>query len=138
MKSHLNKGFTLIELMIVVIVIGILAAIAYPSYTGYQERGKRLEAQTELLDIAQQLSAYKVAHGSYDNAASASFVTAKIPSTGAENYNVVLTVSVDKHSWTLEATPANSMANTGAITLNSSGQQCWEKISGTCEPWDGR
>src|SRR5690606_6921169 len=93
MKSYINNGFTLIELMIVVVILGILAAIAYPSYTGYQERGKRLEAQTVLLDIAQQLPAYKVAHGNYDNASSAPFVTAKIPSTGTENYSVVLTVS---------------------------------------------
>lgn len=133
-----NNGFTLIELMIVVVILGILAAIAYPSYTGYQQRGKRLEAQTVLLDIAQQLPAYKVAHGNYDNASSAPFVTAKIPSTGTENYSVVLTVSADKHSWSLEAIPANSMINTGALTLNSSGQQCWEKTSGTCEPWDGK
>lgn len=133
-----NNGFTLIELMIVVVILGILAAIAYPSYTGYQERGKRLEAQTVLLDIAQQLPVYKVAHGNYDNASSAPFVTAKIPSTGTENYSVVLTVSADKHSWSLEAIPANSMINTGALTLNSSGQQCWEKTSGTCEPWDGK
>src|SRR5690606_13002985 len=133
-----NNGFTLIELMIVVVILGILAAIAYPSYTGYQERGKRLEAQTVLLDIAQQLPVYKVAHGNYDNASSAPFVTAKIPSTGTENYSVVLIVSADKHSWSLEATPANSMINTGALTLNSSGQQCWEKTSGTCEPWDGK
>lgn len=138
MKLKITKGFTLIELMIVVVILGILAAIAYPGYTGYQERGKRLEAQTELLDIAQQLSAYKVAHGNYDNAASAPFMVAKIPNSGTENYGLQLTVSADKHSWTLKATPANSMANTGAITLNSSGQQCWEKISGACEPWDGR
>ena len=133
-----NNGFTLIELMIVVVILGILAAIAYPSYTGYQERGKRLEAQTVLLDIAQQLPVYKVAHGNYDNASSAPFVTAKIPSAGTENYSVVLTVSADKHSWALTATPTNSMASTGAITLDSTGQQCWEKTSGACEPWDGK
>ncbi|MFZ0331263.1 MAG: hypothetical protein WAL54_08705, partial [Acinetobacter bohemicus] len=89
-----------------------------------------------------QLSAYKVAHGSYDGASTAPFFTTKIPNSGQENYGLTLAVSVDKQSWTMQASPLNSMLNNGSITLKSDGQKCWTKGT-TCTPsattnWDGR
>lgn len=54
-KSILPRnGFTLIELMIVVVIIGILAAIAYPSYQNYSRSTRRSDAQTALLQVANQ------------------------------------------------------------------------------------
>jgi len=63
-----ERGFTLIELMIVVAVIAILAAIAMPSYTSYKVRANRVEVQTELMQLAQRLQSYKAMNHSYRNA----------------------------------------------------------------------
>lgn len=65
--SHLRRqwGFTLIELMIVVTVIGILAAIAVPAYRGYVREAHLNEAKPYLLDIASKQRSYKVRNGVY-------------------------------------------------------------------------
>lgn len=56
MKAH--KGFTLVELMIVVVIVGILASIAVPAYSDYVLRGKLTEASTELAGIRVRLEQY--------------------------------------------------------------------------------
>jgi type IV pilus assembly protein PilE len=56
-KQHI-RGFTLIELMITVAVVGILAAIAYPSYQKYLVKSRRASAQATLMDIAQRQQQY--------------------------------------------------------------------------------
>ena len=55
---HHSNGFTLIELMIAVVIVGILAAIAYPNYTAYVERGKRSEGRALLLEAANLMERY--------------------------------------------------------------------------------
>jgi type IV pilus assembly protein PilE len=61
-----NKGFTLIELMITVGIIGILAAIAMPSYTSYVARARRADARTQLLQASQFMQRFYAANDQYD------------------------------------------------------------------------
>jgi type IV pilus assembly protein PilE len=65
-KSHQSQvGMTLIELMIVVAIVGVLSAIAYPSYTEYVLRGHRAEARTALMDLMQQQERFFTQNGAY-------------------------------------------------------------------------
>lgn len=66
MRSRFG-GFTLIEVMVVVAILGILAAIAYPSYMNSVRKSNRTEAKTELMDVAQRLQKCFTAVGRYND-----------------------------------------------------------------------
>ena len=64
-KNRGQLGFTLIELMIVVAIIGILAAVAYPSYQDHIRKGNRSAAQAFMMDVAQRQQSYLLNNRSY-------------------------------------------------------------------------
>jgi type IV pilus assembly protein PilE len=59
------KGFTLIELMVVILIVGILSGIAYPSYLDYIQKSRRAEAQSTLIDLASRQEMYYLDHHEY-------------------------------------------------------------------------
>ena len=139
-----KNGFTLIELMIVVAIIGILAAIAYPSYQNYKIRVHRTDAQAEMLTIAHSLSQFKATRSNYSNATINNIYGATTtPKSGTALYDLNLTVTAS--TWLLVATPKTGtvQAGNGVICLNDQGQKFWVKAATACalsatSKWDER
>jgi type IV pilus assembly protein PilE len=75
-----SRGFTLIELMIAVAIIGILAAIAIPSYTQYIAKARRADARTQLLQVAQFMQRFYAANDRFDQDRSGASVATAMPS----------------------------------------------------------
>jgi len=123
-----NRGFTLIELMIVVVIVGILGAIAYPSYKEHVVKGRRAAAQGYMLSLAsreeQMLLDNRAYRGAADNAALAVPGLISVPNDVAAHYN--FSVAVDNAAtpptFLITAVPFSSMMMAdGNLTLNSVG-----------------
>ncbi|MFT3762137.1 MAG: type IV pilin protein [Pseudoxanthomonas sp.] len=112
------RGFTLIELMIVVAVVAILAAIAYPSYTEYVRRSYRAQAKADLVEYAGLAERFYTANNTY---AGFTLPTNVSPREGGATVRYNLTPAGafgDASTFTITATPAGPQANDKCGTLS--------------------
>lgn len=128
-----SRGFTLIELMITVAIIGILASIAYPGYQRYVQDARRAEAKSALLEVAGAMERCRSANFTYENCAAADQV---VTSRNADLDFYVLSIdgdAVSRNAFQVAATPNGPQASDrcGTLTLGADGERggaddnCW-------------
>ena len=113
-------GFTLIEVMIVVAIVAILAAIALPSYNEYIRRGHRADARAGLLQAQQWLERAATANGVYPTSLPASLTWS---GDGTKRYDIALAAGATNAAFTLTATPKGAQVGDkcGTYTLTHTG-----------------
>lgn len=122
-----ENGFTLTELMITVAIIGIIAAIAYPSYQDSVRKTRRAIAQADLIELASFMERTFTESNSYASAA--------LPSLGTEQYNLGFeSGEPTATTFVIEATPTGAQASDtcGTLSISNTGVQgatgtgnCW-------------
>lgn len=139
MKRIKAKGFSLIELMIVVAIVGILAAVALPSYRNHIIKASRGAVQTELLDLASLQEKIFLNSNNYSPNVTTAYNGTAAGGLGRTSglskdgkYTIGIDISSPAQTFVLTATPVDgsSQEGDGNVSISESGQRLWNAA-----PW---
>lgn len=129
-----NAGFTLLELITVLAIVGLLSLISYPSYNRHLSKVRRSYIAITLMEVAGRMENYYIANSSYQNA---SLEKLDIDDTNyKKHYNI--SVISDRDSYKLKATPINSQATDilcNSLIINQDGDKNITGSGNALECW---
>lgn len=118
----IQQGFTLIELMIAIAIVGILASVAYPAYTQYTIRANRSAAQAEMMNIANRQQQFLLSNRNYATKEVLEASGYTLPATVSNKYSYAIAVGAGAvPAFTLTLTPSGTQVSDGNLTINSEG-----------------
>ena len=124
--ARAGRGFSLIELMVVVAILGTLAMIAYPSYRNQVERARRADAQAVLMQAAQYMERVYTENGVYNPDGFALPYT-KSPIDGSAAYYAISLPTHSETHFTLRATPQGPESGAGILEITDTGERHWDR-----------
>lgn len=124
MNKKITEGMTLIEIMIVVVIVGILATIAYPSYQNYVIKTNRGAATACLLELSQFMERLYTQNMTYTPVPNVALPTLACTNDLVQRYSFALSNRAAR-AYTVAATPTSLQNDTdcGTLTLNQAGQK---------------
>jgi type IV pilus assembly protein PilE len=135
MRATQHSGFTLIELLIAIVIVGIMSAVALPTYKAQVAKSARTGGQGALLGFAQAMEKHYALNYTYTGAGAAedtdtgapadSVFPEYLPLEGESRYRLTIQ-QADANSYLLRATPTGLQAGDGILEFNHLGQRFWD------------